>query len=472
MSSGSALTNWSASGSLVRCLKRSLALFTLSPAPHQAPLVPPVPEQNNHPMTTRSKAGIHKPNTRYALLASRYDTEEPKSITAALKHPHWNSSVSDEMTNIHMLRTWTLVPQTPDMNVLGCRWVFKIQYNPDGTIKKFKAWLVAKGYDQEEGWDYLETFSPVVRTATIRMVLDVAVAKGWKIKQLDISNVFLHGELEEPVFMTQPPGFIDPERPHHVCRLTKALYGLKQAPRTWFNTFSNFLLEQGFTCSKSDPSLFTYHQHNKTMVLLLYVDDILLTGDDDDLISDLLAALNTRFLMKDLGTPKYFLGIEIITRDDSLFLHQSVYAADILHQAQMSQCNPMPTPLLQRIDNVDLTLFPEPTYFRSLAGKLQYLTITRPDIQYAVNFICQRMHAPTMTDFGLLKRILRYIKGTLELGLHIRKDQVLVLSSFSDSDWAGCRDSRRSTTGVCTFLGQNLVSWSAKRQPTVAKSST
>ena len=176
--------------------------------------------------------------------------------------------------------------------------------------------------------------------------------------------------------------------------------------------------------------------------------------------------------MKDLGTPKYILGIEIVTREDSLFLHQSAYAEDILHQAQMSHCNLMPTPHPQRIESVDLSLFPEPTYFRCLAGKLQYLTITRPDIQYAVRFICQRMHAPTVTDFGLLKRILRYIKGTLMLGLHIRKNQLLVLNAYSDSDWAGCKETRRSTTGLCTLLGQNLISWSAKRQATVSKSST
>lgn len=339
-------------------------------------------------MTTRAKAGIHKPNRRYVLLASKFSTEEPKSIVAAMKHPGWNQAVLDEMGTIHMLHTWSLVPPTDDMNILGCKWVFKTKHKPDGSVEKLKARLVAKGFDQEEGLDYLETFSPVVRTATIRLVLDVATAKGWSMKQLDVANAFLHGELQEPVFMTQPPGFIDPDKPSHVCRLTKALYGLKQAPRAWFDTFSNYLLDFGFKCSKSDPSLFIYHKNGKTLVLLLYVDDILLVGSDQTLLQDLLQSLNNRFSMKDLGLPRYFLGIEIEYPSNGLFLHQSAYASDNLHQAGMSNCNPMATPLPQHLDNLNSVPFPEPTYFRSLAGKLQYLTITRPDIQYAVNFVC------------------------------------------------------------------------------------
>ena len=433
---------------------------------------PAVQQDNAHSMTTRAKAGVHKPNPRYALVTSLFATEEPKTLAAALKHPGWNQAVSCEMETIHMLHTWTLVPPTEDMNILNSRWVFKTKLKPDGTVDKLKARLVAKGFEQEEGLDYLETFSPVVRTATIRMVLDVATKKKWPIKQLDVSNAFLHGELKEPVFMSQPPGFIDPTRPSHVCRLTKALYGLKQAPRAWFNTFSNFLIEFGFTCSKADPSLFTYHKDGKSLVLLLYVDDILLTGSHQPLLTELLQALHKRFAMKDLGPPRYFLGIEIEFYSGGLFLHQQAYAKDILHQAAMSNCNPMPTPLPLQLDNLNSEPFTEPTYFRSLAGKLQYLTITRPDIQFAVNFICQRMHSPTISDFGLLKRILRYIKGTITMGFHIRKDSNLLLSGYCDSDWAGCKETRRSTTGFCTILGKNLISWSAKRQQTVSNSST
>lgn len=185
---------------------------------------------NVHPMTTRSKAGIHTPNTRYVLLTSKFIPDTPKTIAEAMKHPGWNLAVMDEMGRIYMLNTWSLVPRTAEMNVLNNKWVFTPKIKPSGELNKLKARLVAKGFDQEEGLDYLETFSPVVRTATIRMILDVATSKGWQIKQLDVSNAFLHGELKEPVFMFQPAGSEDPEKPDYVCKLTKALYGLKQAP--------------------------------------------------------------------------------------------------------------------------------------------------------------------------------------------------------------------------------------------------
>lgn len=174
---------------------------------------------------------------------------------------------------------------------------------------------------------------------------------------MDVTNVFLHGELEEPVYMTQPWGFVDPERPNHLCRLSKALYRVKQALRVWFNTFSNFLIDFGFTCSKSNMSLFTLHSNDKTLILLLYVNDILLTGSDDALIQDLLRALHNIFSMKDLGKPHYFLGTEIESNYGSLFLHQKAYAEDIVYRAAMSYCNPMPTPLPQRIEDPSTKMF-------------------------------------------------------------------------------------------------------------------
>ena len=191
---------------------------------------PEVGDQNAHPMTTRSKAGITKPNSRYVMLVSKFTPEEPRNIDEAMKHPAWTDPALEEIRRIHMLKTWTLVPRTPDMHVLHSQWLFTTKLNLDGTTDKRKVRLVAKGNKQEEGVDYLETFSPVVRTATIRLVLKVATTKKWPIKQLDVSNAFLHGDLKEPVYMFQLEGFIDPNKPSHVCCLTKALYGLKQAP--------------------------------------------------------------------------------------------------------------------------------------------------------------------------------------------------------------------------------------------------
>lgn len=226
--------------------QQEVASPPLSPVQHQQQFIPDLPQQNVHPMRTRAKSGISKPNFRYALVSSKFVPTVPKNIEEAMAHSGWNNVVTEEITKVHVLNTWTLVPRTPDMNVLTSGWVHTVKFNPDGTVKQLKSHLVARGNQQEEGIDYLKTFSPVVRTATIRLMLNVATARDWPIKQLDVSSAFLHGELSEPVYMFQPDGFVDPNRPDHVCCLTKALYGLKQAPHAWFDTFSSFLLEFGF----------------------------------------------------------------------------------------------------------------------------------------------------------------------------------------------------------------------------------
>lgn len=334
---------------------------------------------------------------------------------------------------------------------------------------KLRSRLVARGNQQEEGLDFLETFSPVVRTATIRIVLHVAVIKKWQIKQLDVQNAFLHGDLKETVYMVQPPGFEDKTRHDYVCKLKKAIYGLKQAPRAWFDKFSTFLLEFGFQCSFPDPSLFIYHQGTNVIYLLLYVDDMILTGNNEELLKTLLEKLNTVFRMKDMGPVHYFLGIQVHQLEDGLFLNQAKYAQDLLITAGMQDCSPMPTPLPMKLASLpgQDELFAEPSYFRSLAGKLQYLTLTRPDLQFSINYICQKMHQPSVSDFNLLKRILRYVKGTYDMGVSIKANTTSTLVCYSDADWAGCQDTRRSTGGFCTMLGSNIISWSAKRHETV-----
>lgn len=202
----------------------------------------------------------------------------------------------------------------------------------------------------------METYSPVVRTATIRSVLHVATVKGWQIKQLDVENAFLHGDLKEPVYMKQPPGFEDPEKPDYICKLRKAIYGLRQSPRAWFDKFSTFLIEFGFKCTHGDPSLFVYLHGDDVIYLLLYVDDMLLTGNNDKLIGQLLVHLNTTFRMKDMGPVHYFLGIQVQATSDGLFLCQEKYTTDLLISAAMSDCAPMPTPLPMQLDKVSVKI--------------------------------------------------------------------------------------------------------------------
>ena len=251
--------------------------------------------QSTHPMVTRSKKGIVKPNPRYGLLTHKVKHSEPKTVTEALKHPGWTATMNEEYGNCNEANTWSLIPYTPDMHVLGSKWVFRTKLNADGSLDKLKARLVAQGFDQEEGIDYLETYSPVVRSATVRMMLHIATVMEWDVKQMDVKNAFLHGDLTETVYMRQPAGFVDKNNPTHVCHLHKALYGLKQAPCAWFDKFSNYLLEFGFSCSVKDPSLFIYIKGNDLILILLYVDDMVLTGNNSATLAKLLEDLNTQF---------------------------------------------------------------------------------------------------------------------------------------------------------------------------------
>nr|AAC67200.1 putative retroelement pol polyprotein [Arabidopsis thaliana] len=432
------------------------------------------PPTNTHPMITRAKVGITKPNPRYVFLSHKVTYPEPKTVTAALKHPGWTGAMTEEMGNCSETNTWSLVPYTPNMHVLGSKWVFRTKLHADGTLNKLKARIVAKCFLQEEGIGYLETYSPVVRTPTVQLVLHLATALNWELKQMDVKNAFLHGDLNETVYMTQPAGFVDKSKPTHVCLLHKSIYGLKQSPRAWFDKFSTFLLEFGFFCSKSDPSLFIYAHNNNLILLLLYVDDMVITGNSSQTLSSLLAALNKEFRMTDMGQLHYFLGIQVQRNQHGLFMSQQKYAEDLLVASAMENCTPLPTPLPVQLDRVphQEEPFTDPTYFRSIAGKLQYLTLTRPDIHFAVNFVCQKMHQPTMSDFHLLKRILRYIKGTITMGISYNQNSPTLLQAYSDSDWGNCKLTRRSVGGLCTFMATNLVSWSSKKHPTVSRSST
>ncbi|KAI5343890.1 hypothetical protein L3X38_011766 [Prunus dulcis] len=379
------------------------------PVPVNVPVVapPPLPARPS-PVHTRSKSGIVKPNPKY----------------------HANFST-------------------------------RIKRRSDGTIERYKARLVAKGFHQQSGADYFDTFSPVVKRTTVRTVLCLAISFGWPLRQLDVKNAFLHGSLSEDVYMRQPPGFVDPHQPDHVCKLNKAIYGLKQAPWAWFQHFSQFLLRVGFTQSQADNSMFVYHDQFSVMILLLYVDDIILTGSNSSHLLAFLRTLGTEFDIKDLGHLNYFLGVEVHYHPTSIHLTQNKYTVDLLKRSNLLDCKLISTPMTSKgtLSRTHGTLLADPTPYRQMVGALQYLTMTRPDIFYAVHF-------------EAVKQILHYLKGTLGVGLLVRKSpDCSFLVTYSDADWAACPDTRRSTTGYCVFLGPNLISWSAKKQPTVSRSS-
>ncbi|KAB2629407.1 hypothetical protein D8674_034202 [Pyrus ussuriensis x Pyrus communis] len=403
--SGPGVTAPPASGSLLPSASEPSQAIVTAPVPYIGP-------------QTRSKSGIFKPK-----------------------------AMSDEFNALLKQRMWSLVPPVPRANIVGCKWVFKLKQNSDGSIERHKARLVAKGFHQQAGVDYSETFSPVVKPTTIRTVLSLAVHFGWPLHQLDVKNTFLHGSLMEEVYMKQPPGFVDPTRPNYVCKLHKALYGLKQAPRAWFQRLSAFLVHSGFVQSRADSSMFTFHQGSTILIFLLYVDDIVLTGNASSLLQTFIAVLGKEFELKDLGRLHYFLGVE---------------------------CKPCPTPVAAKtsLSATSGSPLPDASLYRQIVGSLQYLTLTRPDISFAVQTVAQFMGRPTTDHMDAVKRILRYLKGTLGMGITFTPSaQPFQLAAYSDADWAGCPDTRRSTTGFCVYLGNNLISWCAKKQRTVSRSS-
>jgi hypothetical protein len=431
-----------------------------------------------HPMVTQRAAGVLRPIDRLILATDTSTTPPdaslvPSSVCTALADPHWRRAMEEEYAALLANHTWHLVPCPPGNNVVTGKWLFRHKLTSDGSLDRYKAHWVLRGFTQHLGVDYDETFSPVVKFATGRAVLSLALSRAWAIHQLDVKNAFLYGTLTETVYYCQPTGFIDADRLDLVCWLNRSLYGLKQASRAWYSLFAFYLVSISFVEAKSNTSLFIYRHDNDTIYLLLYVDDIVLTVSNTDLLQRTIVALQREFAMKDLGPLHHFLGITVECRSQSLFLHQRQYAIDILEQAGMSDCKPCSTPVdtQAKLCEDDGPPVADATSYRSLTSALQYLTFSRPDIAYAVQQVCLHMHTAREPHFTALKWILRYLRGSLDYSLLLRPSSTSELVVYTNANWARCPDTRRSTSSYAVFLGANLVSWDAKRQPVVSRSS-
>ncbi|CAM8937929.1 unnamed protein product [Rhodiola kirilowii] len=308
----------------------------------------------------------------------------------------------------------------------------------------------------------------------VRCLLAIAAAKQWPIFQLDVDNAFLHGDLHEEVYMTTPPGFYSAEKQQGlVCKLQRSIYGLKQASRQWFSRFSDSLINFGFQLSLEDYSLFTLKRDNQFIILLVYVDDVVLTGTSPILIKQIKDFIHDKFRIKDLGHLKYFLGIEVARSKEGIFINQRKYVLDILDDHNFTDSKPVQTPLetkhgLSKSTSPPIT---DPTMYRKLVGKLIYLTITRPDLAFAVHTLSQFMATPTEDHLKAAHRLLRYIKLAPAQGILFSATSDLTLTGYCDADWASCPITRRSVTGYCMLLGPSVVSWKTRKQAVVSRSS-
>jgi hypothetical protein len=422
----------------------------------------------NHFHSLNSLSPSHQ---KFALAVT--NTSKPASYNEASKCDCWVKAMDSELNALEHNKTWIFVDPPPNVKPIGSKWVYKVKHKADGSIERYKARLVAKGYNQVEGLDFFDTFSPVAKITTVRTLLAIASINSWHLHQLDVNNAFLHGDLSEDVYMSVPQGVISP-KPNQVCKLLKSLYGLKQASRKWYEKLTGFLLSQGYTQSASDHSLFTLHSDSMFTALLVYVDDVIVAGNSLTEIHKIKHTLDTEFKIKDLGQLKYFLGIEVAHSKTGISICQRKYCLDLIHDTGLLGSKPVSTPLEPSIKLHQDTskAYDDILSYRRLVGKLLYLTTTRPDIAFVTQQLSQFLSAPTITHYETACRVVKYLKGTPGQGLLFRRDSTLQLLGFTDADWAGCPDTRRSTSGYCFFIGSSLISWRAKKQQTVSRSSS
>lgn len=322
---------------------------------------------------------------------------DPTSFQQAANQSNWRQAMDAENKSIEKNQTWTLSSLPDDAKAIGVKWLYKTKLNELGEVDKYKARLVVKGYAQEYGVDYTEVFAPVARMDTMKMILALAAQKGWGVFQLDVKSAFLHGELEEDVFVEQPQGYEVKGKENMVYKLHKALYGLKQAPRAWFSRIETYFINEEFASSPSEQTLFIKRREGKVLIVSVYVDDLLFTGNDDKMLEEFKCSMKKEFDMTDLGKMRYFLRIEVMQRDDGIFIFQKKYAAEIIERFGMKDYNPVSNPLLsgQKIGRDEDGEKVDSTLYKQMVGSLMYLTATCPNLMFVVSLISRFMASGT-----------------------------------------------------------------------------
>ncbi|GJR46520.1 retrovirus-related pol polyprotein from transposon TNT 1-94 [Tanacetum coccineum] len=399
---------------------------------------------------------------------------EPKTYKDALTQACWIEAMQEELNEFERLEVWELVPRPDKVMVITLKWIYKVKLDELGGILKNKARLVARGYRQEEGIDFEESFAPVARLEAIRIFLEFAAHMNMVVYQMDVKTAFPNGNLREEDYVSQPDGFVDKDNPNHVYKLKKALYGLKQALRAWYDMLSSFLISQDFSKGSVDPTLFIRRDGKELLLVQIYVDDIIFAASTPELCDLFSKIMCSKFKMSMMGKISFFLGLQISQSPRGIFINQSKYALESLKKYGFDSCDPVDTLMVEKskLDEDKEGKAVDPSHYRGMIGTLLYLTASRPDLQFAICMCAWYQARPTEKHLNAVKMIFWYLKGTVHWGLWYSKDSSIALTAFADADHAGCQDTRRSTSGSMQLLGDRLVSWSSKRQKSAAISST
>ncbi|KAM2674254.1 hypothetical protein EV2_015471 [Malus domestica] len=451
----------------------------------------PVPE----PLAPRRSERVSKPPKRYGLdndfdelylLGDNETKEDPRDYTEAMSDidsKRWQEAMKSEMDSMYQNQVWTLVDPPEGIVPVGNKWVFKRTIGVDGNVETYKARLVAKGYRQREGIDYEETFSPIAMIKSIRILLAIAAYHDYEIWQMDVKTAFLNGYLEEELYMTQPEGFVSKSEKTKVCKLQRSIYGLKQASRSWNIRFDTKIKTFGFTQNEDDNCVYQKVVGDAVVFLVLYVDDILLFGNDTAVLSSVKVWLSKTFHMKDLGDASYVLGINLY-RDRSrklIGLSQSMYIDKVLSKFQMEQSKKGFLPVGHGI-HLSKSMEPKtPEEIRQMScipyasaiGSLMYAMIcTRPDIAYAVNITSRYQSNPGSEHWAAVKTVLKYLRRTKDMFLVYGGASELRVEGYTDADFQSDVDDRSSNSGYVFTLNGGAVSWKSKKQSVIADSTT
>ena len=403
--------------------------------------------------------------------------EDPVSYKEAVNCSNksdWINAMNREINSIEENKVWTLTELPDGVRPVNCKWVYKTKRDVDGNIDSYKARLVAQGYSQIEGVDYDQTFAPVARFESVRTLLSVAVQFNLKLHQMDVQNAFLNGKLDENIFITQPKGFEVEGKENFYYKLSKSLYGLKQSSRCWNSELHAYLIKLGFIQSASDSCIY-YKLTDELCIIAVYVDDLIIACKSIDEINMIKKSLCERYRMKDLGILNHFLGVKVEhdVKNQSIFINQSTFASSLVNEFNFENSKSVKTPadVNVKCQNSNSSKPFDSKLYQSCVGGLLYLSNrTRPDLTYSVSKAARYCANPTEENWSFVKRILRYLNGTLNFGIAYSKVDSPMLIGYSDADWAGDVTDRKSTSGYCFKFNNGIISWRSNKQNCIALS--